>query len=88
MLEVNTEAEVARESGGTARIRLRRDGVEAYTEQGGFVRLQDKTGRLIVSVGVPPLSTRFLSVKGLERGLYKVELESVAGEIATATIEA
>ena len=87
MLEVNTEAEVARESGGAARIRLRRDGVEAYTEQGGFVRLQDKTGRLIVSVGVPPLSTRFLSVKGLERGLYKVELESLAGEIATATIE-
>lgn len=88
MLEVNTEAELGRESGRAARIRLRRDGVEAYTEQGGFVRLQDKTGRLIVSVGVPPLSTRFLSVKGLERGIYKVELESAAGEIATATIEA
>lgn len=88
MLEVNTEAAVGDNDSRAARIRLRRDGVEAYSERGGFVRLQDKTGRLLVSVGVPPLSTRFLSVKGLERGVYKVELESLAGEIATATIEA
>lgn len=88
MLEANTEATIGMDAGGVARIRLRQDGIEAYSEGGGKVRLQDKTGRMIACVGVAPLSTRFLSVKGLERGVYKVELESSCGFVTSATIEA
>ena len=71
-----------------ARIRVKSDGVEAYSGVGGFVRLEDKTGRQIAYVGIPPLSTRFLSIKGLQSGTYKVELESFTGFTAVATIEA
>ena len=52
------------------------------------MRLQDKTGRQIAYVGLPPQSTRFLSIKGLERGTYKVELECLTGLVTTAMIEA
>jgi len=75
------------EPGKFARIRLKQDGVEAYSAPGGFVRLQDKTGRMIAYVGIPPESTRFLSLKGLEHGTYKVELESLSGHTTSATVE-
>lgn len=76
------------EPGRFTRIRLKTDGVEAYSAPGGFVRLQDKTGRQIAYVGIPPLSTRFLSLKGLQRGTYKVELESLTGYTTSVTVEA
>lgn len=76
------------EPGKSVRIRLKQDGVEAYSAPGGFVRLQDKTGRMIAYVGIAPESTRFLSLKGLEHGTYKVELESFSGYTTSATVEA
>lgn len=88
MLERDTHTGDCEESDRSTRIRLKRDGVEAFAAPGGFVRLEDKTGRQIAYVGIEPRSTRFLSFKGLRQGTYKVELESLTGMIATATFEA
>ena len=88
MFERNSLLTSIDEPSPTARIRLRQDGVEAYAAPGGFVRLQDKTGRQIAYVGIPPSSTRFLSMRGLEHGTYKVELQSHTGYVTSATFEA
>jgi len=88
MMEPNTDTTSTEDSEKVGRIRVKSDGVEAFSAPGGTVRLQDKTGRQIAYVGLPPQSTRFLSIKGLERGVYKVELECLTGLVATAMIEA
>jgi len=88
MMEQSTNTTAASDSEKVGRIRVKSDGVEAYSAPGGSVRLQDKTGRQIAYVGLPPQSTRFLSIKGLEHGTYKVELECLTGLVTTAMIEA
>jgi hypothetical protein len=88
MLEQSTDMTAAATADQVGRIRVKSDGVEAYSAPGGTVRLHDKTGRQIALVGLPPQSTRFLSLKGLEHGTYKVELECLTGLVATALVEA
>lgn len=88
MFEREPNTAVIDDSEGVARIRLKADGIEAFAAPGGSVRVHDKTGRQIVYVGLPPQSTRFLSLKGLSKGIYKVELESLTGCVAFATYEA
>ena len=88
MFDRNTVEAAEEETLPMGRIRVKAGGVEAFSAPGGSVRLGDETGRQIALVFLPPQSTRFLSVKGLERGTYKVELKCVTGMVATALIEA
>lgn len=69
------------------RIRVTDTRVEVFSIPGGMVQLRDGSGRTLATFGVSPYQTRILSLKGMERGTYTVDLASLTGAIS-ATVEA
>lgn len=64
------------------RIRVTESRVEVFSIPGGHVQLRDGTGKTLAQFGVSPYQTRVLSLKGMERGTYTVDLSSVTGAIS------
>ncbi len=69
------------------RIRVKDCCVEVFSIPGGHVQLRDGAGKTLATFGVAPYQTRILSLKGMGRGTYTVDLSSLTGAIS-ATVEA
>lgn len=84
---MNPRQQVFEDTQFGGRIRVKESCVEVFSIPGGKVQLRDGAGKTIAHFGVSPYQTRVLSLKGMGRGLYTVDLSSATGALS-ATVEA
>ncbi|HNY32647.1 MAG TPA: hypothetical protein PKO15_17315 [Fibrobacteria bacterium] len=84
---MNPQHQVVEDNQFGGRIRVKDSCVEVFSIPGGQVHLRDGSGKVLAKFGVSPYQTRVLSLKGMGRGRYTVDLSSLTGGIS-ATVDA